>query len=136
MATVPRSISASLIVTILVGTAVGALAGLALADIVPDTRLLVIIAGFLAAVAAAIVRYKLLYKMSGSGVDESKIPNVVVVNAAIASLAGSLAAHDLVVGSLLGEPSPVFYGMVAGLFSALLTAMLMIAYHTNPSPQR
>lgn len=136
MATTPRSTSASLIVVILVATAVGALTGLALDGVVVDTRLLAIIAGFLATIVATVVRYKLLYKLSGMGVDESRIPNVLATFAAIASVAGSLAAHDLVVGAIIGEPSPVFYGMLAGLFSALLMALLMITYHNNPAPGR
>lgn len=136
MATTPRSVSASLIVTILVATAVGALVGLTLGDVIADTRLLAIIAGVVATIAAGVVRYKLLYKLSGAGADESRIPNVMLTYAAIASLAGSLAAHDLVVGSIVGMPSPVFYGMLAGLFSALLMAMLMITYHSNPPPGR
>jgi ABC-type uncharacterized transport system permease subunit len=60
---------------------------------------------------------------------------VLVVNAAIASIAGSLAAHDLA-GIIADPPSSVIIGAFAGLLSAVLMAMLMITYHTNATPAR
>ena len=55
---------------------------------------------------------------------------LVIVYAAIASLAASAAAS-----SLRAERSrrlPVWIGTLAGLFAAILMAMLMITYHTKP----
>ncbi|HEY4265234.1 MAG TPA: hypothetical protein VGM72_07950 [Micropepsaceae bacterium] len=69
--------------------------------------------------------------LTGKGKDESKVPMVLVVNAAIASIAGSLAAHDLM-GFVGAETSPALLGLLAGLLSAVLMAMLMITYHTHP----
>jgi len=87
-------------------------------------------AGFIATVVASIARYKLVFLGAGIGTDERKVPGVLVVNAAIASIAGSLAAHDLT-GLISDPPSSVLIGTFAGLLSAVLMAMLMITYHTN-----
>jgi len=70
-----------------------------------------------------------------AGVDEARIPTVLVVNAAIASIAGSLAAHDLM-GFVGAQTSPALLGALAGLLSAVLMALLMITYHFNPDPRR
>ncbi len=56
---------------------------------------------------------------------------LVIVYAAVASLAGSAAALEVAQQSHL-EDSPVWIGTLAGLFSAILMAMLMITYHTHP----
>jgi hypothetical protein len=59
---------------------------------------------------------------------------VVLTFAVIASIAGSLAGHD--VATLAGEASPVWMGTLAGLFSSLLMALLMITYYMNPAPAK
>ena len=87
-------ISASLIILIVVACAIGAAVGLVLGDALTGTRTLAIIAGLIATVVASIARYKLIFLGAHRGTDEAKIPMVLVVNAAIASIAGSLAAHD------------------------------------------
>lgn len=123
-------ISASIIVLVLVAAAIGAIVGLLLEGITPGTRALAIVAGLIATVIASIARYKVVFLGAGAGVDESDVPMMLVVNAAIASIAGSLAAHDLT--SLISSPpSSVLLGAFAGLLSAVLMAMLMITYHTN-----
>jgi hypothetical protein len=48
-----------------------------------------------------------------AGVDEAGIPTVLIVDAGIASHAGSLAAHDL--SGLDVESSPLLIGATAGL---------------------
>jgi len=56
-----------------------------------------------------------------------------VTYAAIASIAGSLAAHDLF--RYMHEDVGIgFLGALAGLLSAILMAMLMITYHMNSQP--
>jgi uncharacterized membrane protein YfcA len=127
-------VSASLVVVILVATIIGAMVGLLLgAFLPPGSRSIAIPAGFIATVVASIARYKLLAPSTREGVDEARIPTVLVVNAAIASIAGSLTAHDLV-GFIGAQTSPALLGALAGLLSAVLTALLMITYHTNPNP--
>ncbi|MDQ8699506.1 hypothetical protein [Hyphomicrobium sp. LHD-15] len=128
-------ISTSIIVLVLIATAIGALIGLALDGVLPGTRSLAITAGLTATIIASIARYKIVFLGAGKGVDESKVPGVLVVNAAIASIAGSLAAHDLA-GLVASPPSSVLVGTFAGLLSAVLMALLMITYHTNATPAR
>lgn len=127
-------ISASIIIIVLVATVIGAIVGVLLDGISPGTRTLAIAAGFIATVLASIARYKVVFLGAGAGVDESRVPTVLVVNAAIASIAGSLAAHDLA-NSMDASISSVFLGALAGLLSAVLMALLMITYHTNPNPK-
>ena len=129
-------ISASLVIVTLVATAVGAVIGLLLGGFLPPgSRLIAIQAGFIATVVASIARYKLVALGARADVDEARIPMVLVANAAIASIAGSLAAHDLM-GFVGAQTSPALLGALAGLLSAVLTALLMIAYHINPDPRR
>ena len=59
-----------------------------------------------------------------------KIPNLVLVYSAVASLGGSSLADELV--RLGGIDSPIWLGTLAGLFSCILLAMLMITYYLNP----
>jgi hypothetical protein len=137
-------VSMSIIILVLIATAIGAIVGLVLDGIAPGTRSLAIAAGLVATVLASIARnklvvlasvarYKLVFLGAGKGVDESKVPGVLVVNAAIASIAGSLAAHDLA-GLIADPPSSVIIGTFAGLLSAVLMALLMITYHASRSP--
>jgi hypothetical protein len=127
-------ISASLLVLIVVATAIGGGVGVLLGAALPGTRAIAVTAGFVATIAASIARYKLVFLGAHAGPDEARIPMVLVVNAAIASIAGSLAAHDLM-GFVAADTSPALLGALAGLVSAVLMAMLMITYHTNPNPR-
>jgi hypothetical protein len=120
---------------VVVAGAIGAGVGVLLGGFIPNTRSIALAAGFIATVVASIARYKLVFLGAHAGADESRIPMVLVVNAAIASIAGSLAAHDLM-GFAGGQTSPGMLGAVAGLLSAVLMAMLMITYHSNPNPRR
>lgn len=135
MAVRPGVISASLILLALVATAIGAIVGLLLDGVAPGTRSLAIAAGLIATTIASIARYKVIFLGAGEGPDDTRVPWVLVVNAAVASLAGSLAAHDIA-NYITSPPSSVLLGTLAGLLSAVLMAMLMITYHTNPSPTR
>lgn len=129
-----RAISMSLIILVLVACAVGAMTALVLDGLLPaGNRLLAIAAGIVAVVLASLARYRLVFFGTGTGSDESQIPTVLVMNAAIASIAGSLAAHDL--WGYTALESAVFLGALAGLFSAILMALLMITYHANTTPR-
>lgn len=121
---------ASLLVVLLIGTAVGAVTGLGIGTALGSLSL-AIIAGFLGIIAGAVVRNFLVTRVAGMGPDDFKTPLVVIVFAAVASLAASTAALELARRSDLAG-SPVWIGTLAGLFAALLMAMLMITYQTNP----
>jgi hypothetical protein len=122
--------TANLLVVILVGTAVGALAGWALGSMFPHSLYLGIVAGFLAAIIAGVVRNIIVARVTGVGPDTSRIPTLVILYSAIASLAGGAAAVEVARASQLD--SPVWIGTLAGLFSSILTALLIIAYYMNP----
>lgn len=124
----PGVISASLIILILVAAAVGAVVALVLNEMV-GPRLLAILSGLVGAIVASIARYRLVFRGAGAGHDEARIPGVLLVNVAIASIAGSLAAHD--VATYANVLEPVVMGGLAGLFSAILMALLMITFHSN-----
>jgi hypothetical protein len=128
-------ISMSIVILVLIATAIGAITGLVLDGMLLGTRQLAVASGFIATVIASIARYKLVFLGAGVGADDRKVPMVLLVNAAIASIAGSLAAHDIA-GLIADPPSSVIIGTFAGLLSAVLMAMLMITYHANPSPGR
>ena len=120
--------SANLLIVVLVGAVVGALTGLALGGTLSGFYLAVV-AGFLGTIVAGIARNEIM-KRSGAGPDDSKIPNLVLVYSAVASLGGSSLADELV--RLGGIDSPIWLGTLAGLFSCILLAMLMITYYINP----
>jgi len=129
----PGSVSASLIIVIIVAAAIGAVIALILQGAGLSTRAIAIISGFIATIIASIARCKILFLGAGKGPDDSRIPSVVVTYAAIASIAGSLAAHDLF--RYMHEDVGIgFLGALAGLLSAILMAMLMITYHMNSQP--
>jgi peptidoglycan/LPS O-acetylase OafA/YrhL len=97
---------------IVVGTAVGAIVGLALGGAI-DPWYLALLAGFF-----------ILSRSAGLGPDDSRTPLVVIIFAAIASLgAGSLA---LQVAEHSGLPAPTWVGTLASLFASILLAMLMV----------
>lgn len=122
--------SASLLIVLLIGTAVGALVGLGLGTSVGGLTL-AIIAGFLGTIVGAAVRNFILSRAAGMGPDDSRTPMAVIVFAAVASLAASAAALEVAQRSDLSG-SPVWIGTLAGLFAAILMSMLMITYHTKP----
>ncbi len=121
--------SASLLIVVLIGTVVGALTGLLVGDAM-GALYLAIVAGFLGAIIAAIVRNFIMMHGSGLGPDDSRAPGLVIVYAAIASLAGSAAAKE--VSDISEISTGVWIGTLACLFSSILLALLLITYHTNP----
>ena len=122
--------SANLLIVLLVGTVVGALAGLGLGGFVSNQWYLAILAGFLGPIIAAMVRDFIGRRGGGLGPDSSRIPALVLVYAVVASLAGSSGATEVAQQSDL--TAPVWIGTLAGLFSSILMSMLMITYFTHP----
>jgi hypothetical protein len=127
------SVSASLIILIIVAAVIGALIAVILESTGLSSRAIAVISGFTATIVASVARYKILFLGAGRGPDDSRIPSLVVIYAAIASVAGSLAAHDLY-RYMHEDVGIAFLGALAGLLSAILMAMLMITYHTNSQP--
>jgi hypothetical protein len=127
--------SASLIVVILIGAAVGAVVGGMLGTTELSPPLIAVISGFVATVVAVIARNKLLYRLSGAGPDDTRMPALVGVFAIIASIAGSLAAKEIL-DDAGGAFTGVWLGTVAGISSAVLMSLLMITYHMYPEPRR
>ena len=116
--------SARLLLVLIVGTVVGAITGLVVGGGF-NADYLAILAGFLGCLSGVIVR-----NLIGLGPDDTKTPWLVAIYAIIASLAGSLAAKE--VSDFSEITAPVGIGALAGLFAALLLAMLLITYHTHP----
>jgi hypothetical protein len=122
--------SASLLIVLFIGTVVGAMTGLVVGGSFGADSL-AILAGFLGALVASIVRDLIVAKGIGVGPDDThRTPLLVLVYALIASLAGGLAAKE--VSDVSQITAPVGLGALAGLFAAVLLAMLMITYHTHP----
>jgi hypothetical protein len=122
--------SASLLIVLIVGTAVGALTGLAIGTSLGGLSV-AILAGFLGTTAGAIVRNFIIARGAGVGPDDSRTPLLVIIYAVIASLAASAAAVELAQRSDLGD-SQIWIGTLAGLIAAILMSMLLITYHTKP----
>lgn len=124
-------VSASLLIVTSLGLAVGALAGLALDGRVP-VLYLGILAGFVATLVASFVRNQVLgsVRPSRAGIDEHRIPLAVMLFAAVSSLGGSSAAVEVAMQSDMSSGAVI--GALAGLFSTILAAMLIITYHMRP----
>jgi hypothetical protein len=135
--------SVSLIVVLVVGSLVGALTGLAL-DQQVDELYLAMIAGFSATIIAGIVHNTIMIRVApelelagmplemprGVTIDR-KIPLRMIAYSALASLAGSTSA--VMVANQAGAPS-VLVGTLAGLFSGILMAIMLLAYEV-PRPR-
>lgn len=123
--------TASLLVVLLVSTALGALTGLLL-DGHLSPLLVAALAGLAGTIGAAIIRNTLLVDAWGAaGIEDPGTPAIVVTYAAIASLAGSLAADRL--GLLIGWMPAIVLGSLSGLLSAVLFGLLMVTYRINPN---
>jgi lysylphosphatidylglycerol synthetase-like protein (DUF2156 family) len=121
-------LSASLLIVLLVGLVVGALTGLALGGIVAA-----FISRFWLASSPRLSARSLATQFwSTDQVPERRCPLVVIVFAAVASLGGSSAALELATHSHDLMSTSVWIGALAGLFSSMLMAMLMITYQMNP----
>jgi hypothetical protein len=114
--------TASLLIVLIAGTAVGAIVGLALGGGI-DLWYLALLAAFLGSTIAVLVRNFILASGVGLG-----FPHAGMVFAAVASLSLALEVAE---HSGLGDSS-VWIGTLAGLFASILLAMLMVTYHTHP----
>ena len=123
--------SASLLIVLMVGTAVGALTGLAAGGFSLGALTVALLAGFLGTTLGAIVRDFIIARGAGLGPSDSRTPMLVVIYAVIASLAASAAAVELAQRSDLGD-SRIWVGTLSGLIAAILMSMLLITYHTKP----
>jgi hypothetical protein len=121
----------SLLVVLFVGTIIGALVGMLLGNSIPPDAPLAILAGLTGTVAGAVARNALVDQGIGVGEYEAALPRTVLLFAVIASFVGSLAGLELAL--LLHEPFPVWIGALAGLLSSILTGLLVISYHHNPT---
>jgi tellurite resistance protein TehA-like permease len=126
--------TASLLIVLIAGTAVGAIVGLALGGGI-DLWYLALLAGFLGSTIAVLVRNFILARGAGLGPDDSRTPVVVMVFAAVASLGAGSLALEVAEHSGLGDSS-VWIGTLAGLFASILLAMLMVTYHTRRARRR
>ena len=122
--------TASLLIVLIVGTAVGAIVGLALGGSM-EGWYLALLAGFLGAIVAVFVRNLILARGAGLGPDDSRTPVAVIVFAAVASLGAGSLTLEITEHSGLGGAS-VWIGTLAGLFASILLAMLMVTYYTTP----
>jgi len=122
-------ISTSLLVVLIVSIIVGGATGMVLDGVLSGTAL-AIVAGFLAVIAAAFARNMIVHRGIGVGPDDSSLPAVIITYAVVASLAGSLAAAEIV-ETELHLPNSML-GVFSGLFSGILMALLMLTYHMNP----
>jgi hypothetical protein len=122
--------SANLLIIVLIGLVVGAMMGLALHGIL-DGLYLAVVASFVATVIACAIRNTIMVPGSGAP-DESRMPIVVSVFSIVASLAGSAAATEVARHSHHQMSPSIWIGALAGLFSSILMAMLMIVHHLNP----
>ena len=126
--------SASVLVVTLVATAMGGLTGLALEGVAHPVAI-AILAGLIGTVAAGLVRNTLLISAWGAvGIEDVGTPAVVVSYAAVASLAGSLSAVQIMSASAAPDWTPLT-GALAGLLSAALMGLLIVTYRMQPRPQ-
>jgi hypothetical protein len=127
----PGVITASLLTVVVVSTIVGGFTGMALHGAVTPV-VAAVLAGLLGTVIAGIVRNTLLVRVwHAAGVHDVGTPVSVVISAAVASLAGSLAAFQMVSG--IGPLWSGVTGMLAGFLSAGLMALLMLVHSLDPT---
>lgn len=130
-----KNTSASLIVMLLVSVLVGAIVGAILGAAYVSPTWLALIAGLCGTLAALFARNTIVNRIAGIGLNDFNIPAVVMVYTLIASVAGSLAAKE-VLDSAAAYISSGLLGGIAALFSAILMSMLMLTYYLNPHSER
>jgi hypothetical protein len=122
----PGVMTASLLTVLLVSTVVGGVTALALKGVL-SPAISAVAAGLVGTVAAGLARNTLLVRVwEAAGVEDAGTPASIVFSAAVASLAGSLSAYEL--AGEIGRVWPGVLGMLAGLLSAALMGMLMLAH--------
>ncbi|HEX2841370.1 hypothetical protein [Hyphomicrobium sp.] len=130
---VPGITTASVLVVTTVSTIVGGLVGMFLYGMASPAWLAVV-AGFSGTLIAALLRNTLLVSAwETADIKDAGTPAAVVVYALVASIAGSLAAYQLV--SDVGQVWSGVTGMLAGLLSAGLLSLLMVTYRMEPEEE-
>src|SRR5262249_27536656 len=104
--------------------------GLVLGETI-GSLMLMIVAGFLGVLAAAIARNFVFVHLTKLWPHASDIPSVIIVFSVVASLAGSMTAQEITRD--LVHLSPTLACGLAGLISAVLMVMLMAAYKMKPA---
>jgi hypothetical protein len=125
-------VTASVLISVLAGLASGAIYGGILGSFIGKPYLIAVIAALLAVVTATVLRYFLLFRGSGSP-PPGGVPllDALIVNAAIASVFGGLAAHAILLEAAPQlEVRPVVTGAAAGLCGGILMALLMLVYYS------
>ena len=117
----------SMLVMLIVGTAIGALVGLFLGGTFQHA-IVAVIAGMLGTFGAVSVQNALVQQQIGVGQDQEPIPMAIMVCGLIAAVIASLGGLEL--AFLLHEPFPVWIGTLAGLLSSVVMGLITVAYHT------
>lgn len=115
----------SMLVLLIVGTAIGALVGLGGTF---QPAIVAVIAGLTGTFGAVVAHNALIHRQIGVSSAEEPLPMVMMVYGLIAAVVASLGGLEL--AHLLHEPFPVWIGTLAGLLSSVLMGLLLIAYHT------
>jgi MFS family permease len=122
------AVTSTFLVVLLVGTAVGALSGLALGGVFTHSVLLAIVAGFIGMAAAIMARHALLAMKLRLPPQSSEVSKITYAYAGVVCLFGSIAGYY--VAMLLHEPFPVWIGALSGLLSSILMAPLVTVAQT------
>ena len=117
----------SMLVMLIIGTAIGALVGLFLGHTFQHP-IVAIVAGMAGTFGAVIAQNALVQRQIGVGHDQEPIPMAIMVCGLIAAVIASLGGLEL--AFLLHEPFPVWIGTLAGLLSSMVMGLITIAYHT------
>lgn len=126
----PGVTTASLLTIVVVSTIIGGFTAM-FASAWTAAPLAAVIAGLLGTLAAGLARTTVLIQAwNAIGIADAGTPTKVIVLAAIASLAGSLTAYQLI--SAAGVVWPGVTGMLAGLLSGTLMSLLIVAYQMQP----
>jgi hypothetical protein len=122
--------TASVLISVLVGLASGALYGAVIGSFTRQQYLIAVIAALLAVLTATAMRYFVVIRGAGSP-PPGGVPllNALFVNAIIASVFGGLAAHAILLEAA-PDARPVITGAGAGLCGGILMALLMIVYYS------
>jgi hypothetical protein len=122
----------SILLIIVISVIVGGVTGVVLGS--EGDIWVAVLAGLFAVIISNVVRNIAMVRGLRLGPDDRRIPNLVIVFAAISSLAGSMTTLELT--QSVAHFASGLLGMLSGLISALLMAMLMITYHMNPDPRK
>jgi hypothetical protein len=120
-----------MLIVIVVGFFVGALTGLVVGAVTANGVVIALVSGVVAVVAAGVARNVILPRRPAVAPTDIWVPPSVLVFAAVASVAGSLAGY--VVATSTGMAYSWGIGAAAGLFSAVLMALLILVYVMDPN---